>query len=63
MLLRKQFLDNLRTVRRLRDPYSHGASSDSTIEDDLPVSLGALINKQSGVLSVLYMLLVKEKSG
>jgi hypothetical protein len=60
ILLRKPFLDNLKTVRRIRDPYSHGASSDTTIEDDLPTSFSALLNKQNGVLSVLYILLERK---
>ena len=57
IMLSNQFLENLKTIRRFRDPYSHGASSDNTLETDFSKGIKALIDKRFGVLTTLYNLL------
>ncbi len=61
LLLSKHFLTNLKVVWKARDPYSHGASPDQTIDDDFPNCVRALIDKKTGVLPILYKLLSENK--
>lgn len=61
LLLSKHFLTNLKVVWKARDPYSHGASPDQTIDVDFPNCVRALIDKNTGVLPTLYKLLNENK--
>jgi hypothetical protein len=57
ILLSKHFLTNLKIVWKARDPYSHGASPDQSIDNDFLNCVRALIDNKTGVLPTLYSLL------
>lgn len=56
-LLAKVFLENLKVIRKARNSYSHGASTNQAIDNDFPNCLRSLIDPQTGVLPTLYKLL------
>lgn len=60
ILLQKDFFNNLKRIKKLRDKYSHGGTDDKEEDDDLKNCLILLLKEREGILPILYQNLITE---